>query len=124
VTATLVVLPVLTFAGFAALAARPSLALIVIFQVARRTADYFAARPARELCFVVVGREEKYAAKSFIDTFVYRGGDALGASAFGVVGAVAPIVALPLCALWIAIALFLGGRQRRLSTSSTSSALP
>jgi AAA family ATP:ADP antiporter len=124
VTATLLVLPVVTLAGFAALALRPSLALIVAFQVARRTADYFAARPARELCFVVVGREEKYAAKSFIDTFIYRGGDALGASAFGLVGAVAPIVAVPLCALWIAIALFLGGRQRRLSTSSTSSALP
>ncbi|HEX8952691.1 MAG TPA: hypothetical protein VF945_12635, partial [Polyangia bacterium] len=115
VTATLVVLPALTLAGFAALALRPSLALIVAFQVARRTADYFAARPARELCFVVVGREEKYAAKSFIDTFVYRGGDALGAGAFGLVGAVAPVVALPLCALWIAVALFVGARQRRLA---------
>ena len=123
VTATLLILPVVTLAGFGALALRPSLALIVAFQVARRTADYFAARPARELCFVAVGREEKYAAKSFIDTFIYRGGDALGASAFGLVGAVAPIVAVPLCALWIAIALFLGGRQRRLSASSTSSAL-
>jgi ATP:ADP antiporter, AAA family len=124
VTATLLVLPVVTLAGFAALALRPSLALIVAFQVARRTADYFAARPARELCFVVVGREEKYAAKSFIDTFIYRGGEALGASAFGLVGVVAPIVAVPLCAVWIAIALFLGGRQRRLAAASTSSALP
>jgi AAA family ATP:ADP antiporter len=124
VTATLLVLPVVTLAGFAALAARPSLWLIVGFQVVRRTADYFAARPARELCFVVVGREEKYAAKSFIDTFVYRGGDALGASAFGLVGAVAPVVALPLCAVWIVVAIFLGGRQRRLSSSSTASAHP
>ena len=124
VTAALLVLPVLTLAGFGALAARPSLWLIVGFQVARRTADYFAARPARELCYVVVGREEKYAAKSFIDTFVYRGGDALGAGAFGLVGAVAPLVALPLCGLWIAIAFFLGGRQRRLSTASTASGSP
>jgi len=124
VTATLLLLPALTFAGFAALAAHPTLALIVVFQVARRTTDYFAARPARELCFVVVGREEKYAAKSFIDTFIYRGGDALGASAFGIVGAVAPVVALPLCAAWVAVAIFLGRRQRRLATASTSSALP
>jgi AAA family ATP:ADP antiporter len=117
VTATLLLLPAVTLAGFAALALWPSLGVLVAFQVARRTTDYFAARPARELCFVVVGREEKYAAKSFIDTFVYRGGDALGASAFGLLGAVAPILALPLCAGWIVLAFVLGRRQQRLARS-------
>ncbi|MDB4967046.1 MAG: major facilitator superfamily 1 [Myxococcales bacterium] len=112
VTITLLILPAVTLVGFAALAVHPSLAAIIAFQVARRTSDYFAARPARELCYVVVGREEKYAAKSFIDTFIYRGGDALGASAFGLVGVVAPVVALPLCAVWIVVALFLGQRQK------------
>jgi AAA family ATP:ADP antiporter len=119
VTATLVVLPLLTLGGFAALALRPSLALIVVFQVARRTADYVAARPARELCYVAVGRDEKYAAKSFIDTFVYRGGDALGAAAFGLLGALAPVAALPLCAAWIGVALFLGRRQRALTCGTS-----
>ena len=38
-------------------------------------------KPAREVLFTVVPREEKYTAKSFIDTFVYRSGDALGALA-------------------------------------------
>jgi AAA family ATP:ADP antiporter len=118
VTATLTLLPFLTLAGFAVLALHPSFALLVVFQIARRTTDYFAARPAREMCFIVVGREEKYAAKSFIDTFIYRGGDALGASAFGLVGAVAPVVALPLCAVWVGVALFLGRRQARLSRPS------
>jgi len=117
VTVTLAILPVVTLIGFAALAVHPSLGLIIAFQVARRTSDYFAARPARELCYVVVGREEKYAAKSFIDTFVYRGGDALGAGAFGLVGAVAPVAALPLCAAWIGVALYLGRRQRAIATS-------
>jgi AAA family ATP:ADP antiporter len=121
VTATLLLLPIVTFAGFTALALHPSLMLIVVFQVARRTTDYFAARPARELCFVVVGREEKYAAKSFIDTFVYRGGDAIAANAFGLIGAVAPVIALPLCALWVAISVFLGRRQQRLASTSTTS---
>lgn len=120
VTATLVILPVVTLIGFAALAIHPSWTLFMVFQVARRTTDYFAARPARELCYVVVGREEKYAAKSFIDTFVYRGGDALGASAFGLIGAVAPIVALPLCVVWIGVAIFLGRRQRAISAAAAS----
>src|SRR5262249_41933876 len=53
VTATLTLLPLLTLAGFAALAVHPSFALLVAFQVARRTTDYFAARPAREMCFIV-----------------------------------------------------------------------
>jgi ATP:ADP antiporter, AAA family len=122
VTVTLAILPVVTLLGFAALAWRPSLALIVAFQVARRTADYFAARPAREACYVVVGREEKYAAKSFIDTFVYRSGDALGAGAFGLAGAVvAPFAALPLCAAWLVLTFFLGRRRQHLATRETSS---
>jgi AAA family ATP:ADP antiporter len=116
VTPTLSLLPALTLAGFAALAIHPSLGLIVAFQVARRTTDYFAARPARELGYVVVDRESKYAAKSFIDTFVYRGGDALGAAAFGLVGAVAPVVALPVCAVWLAVTLVLGRLRSRLVT--------
>ena len=112
VTATLLVLPALTLIGFVALALRPSLMLVIGFQVARRTTDYFAARPARELCYVVADRDDKYAAKSFIDTFVYRGGDAIGAGAFGLVSAVASWVALPLCALWLVVALLLGRFQR------------
>jgi AAA family ATP:ADP antiporter len=124
ITATLCLLPVVTLAGFAALAVHPTLALVVGFQIVRRTVDYFAARPARELCFVVVGREEKYAAKSFIDTFVYRGADAVGAGTFGVAAAAVPIIAIPLCLVWLGVAIFLGGRQRRLSASSSASATP
>jgi AAA family ATP:ADP antiporter len=117
VTATLLVLPALTLGGFVALALRPSLALIVGFQIVRRAADYFAARPARELCYVVVDRDAKYAAKSFIDTFVYRGGDALGAAAFGLAGAVAPIVVLPLCLVWLALTVVLGRLRHRIATA-------
>ena len=99
----------------------PTLALIVGFQIVRRTTDYFAARPARELCYVVVDREEKYAAKSFIDTFVYRGADAVGAGTFGLAAAAVPFLAVPLCAVWLGVAIFLGGRQRRLAASSSAS---
>ena len=124
VTATLALLPVVTLLGFGALALHPTLTLVVGFQIVRRTVDYFAARPARELCYVVVGREEKYAAKSFIDTFVYRGADAVGAGTFGLAAAAVPFLAVPLCAVWLGVAIFLGGRQRRLAASSSASALP
>jgi ATP:ADP antiporter, AAA family len=124
VTVTLALLPVVTFAGFAAVYFHPVLAVIVGFQVVRRTVDYFAARPARELCYVVVNREEKYAAKSFIDTFVYRGADAVGAGTFGIAGASVALVALPLCLVWLGVAIFLGGRQRRLANAASAAPHP
>jgi ATP/ADP translocase len=45
-------------------------------QALRRVGDYALQRPARDILFTVVPREEKYKS-GFIDTVVYRGGDAL-----------------------------------------------
>ena len=87
----------------------------------RRVADYGITRPCRDSLFTVVSREEKYQAKSLIDTFAYRGGDALsgslykavtaglgaGHSAVGWLGAV-------ISALWMLLPLGLGrGFQQR-----------
>ena len=52
---------------------------IAVFQVLRRAGDYAIARPTREVLFTVVPREDRYKAKSFIDTVVYRFGDQVGA---------------------------------------------
>ena len=117
---TLALLPILSVAGFAALAVAPTVALVVAFQVARRTANFALARPARENLFVPVPREDKYKAKVFADTVVYRFGDQVGAWAhtgllalgLGVAGIAG--VALPLAAAWVAVALWLGARYRRL----------
>ena len=54
-------------------------AVIVAFQIIRRATEFALARPTRELLYSVVAREDKYKAKSFIDTFVYRAGDQVGA---------------------------------------------
>ena len=48
----------------------------------RRVADYGITRPCRDSLFTVVSREEKYQAKSLIDTFAYRGGDAISGSLY------------------------------------------
>jgi AAA family ATP:ADP antiporter len=111
-------LPVLTMLGFGALAFAPSLTGIAIFQVVRRAGDYAIARPSREVLFTVVPREDRYKAKSFIDTFVYRLGDQLGAwsvaglRGLGAGAAELALVAIPLALLWVGNALWLGRRQQ------------
>ncbi|MEK6610199.1 MAG: MFS transporter, partial [Gemmatimonadota bacterium] len=76
---TLALLPALCVLGFGALALAPTVAAIVAFQVLRRSSDYAIARPTREVLYTVVPREDRYKAKKFIDTGVYRAGDQVGA---------------------------------------------
>jgi len=126
VALTLAAIPVLTAAGFALLALAPLLSVLVVFQVLRRAGDYAITRPARELLFTVVGREAKYKAKNFVDTVVYRGGDAasgwlfagLQALGFGLAGIA--WVGVPIAALWAALALRLGWRQEQLRRTGPS----
>jgi AAA family ATP:ADP antiporter len=118
VALTLAFLPVLTMAGFAALAVSPSLGVIAVFQVLRRAADYAITRPAREVVYTVVSREDRYKTKGFIDTFVYRLGDQAGAWSMaplhGAESRTAALVAIGVGALWLVNALWLGRRQRAL----------
>ena len=75
-TVTLSLLPAFAVAGFAVLALAPVLSVLVIFGVIRRAGEFALSKPAREILFTVLPRAEKYKAKNFIDTVVYRGGDA------------------------------------------------
>ena len=125
VALTLGILPLFTLLGFAALAAAPVIAVLVAFQVLRRAANFALARPTRELLFTVLPREDKYKAKSFIDTVVYRAGDQVGSwswlvlSAMGLGIAGVAVVAVPLCALWLANSLWLGRRQGKMAAVRT-----
>ncbi|WP_312934147.1 MFS transporter [Pseudomonas sp.] len=69
--------PLLMALGFVALALAPTFAVFVGVMVLRRTGEYALVRPGREMLFTVLPAEDKYKAKNFIDTVVYRGGDAL-----------------------------------------------
>jgi len=107
-------LPAVFIAGFAALAFSPSLAVVLMFQVAQRWLNFAIANPARQVFFTVVDREEKYKAKNLIDVVVYRGSDALSGWAFDglqfigfKLGALA-LCALPVAAAWLALSLKLG----------------
>ncbi|MDZ5605442.1 MFS transporter [Pseudomonas sp. RP23018S] len=69
--------PLLMAVGFVALALVPTFTLFVLVMVVRRAGEYALVRPGREMLFTVLPAEDKYKAKNFIDTVVYRGGDAL-----------------------------------------------
>ncbi len=120
VGAGLALVPLLSGAGFAVLAAAPSLWVLGAFQAVRRAAHYAVERPSREVLFTVVGREEKYKSKSFVDTVVYRGGDALSGWAYSVLSAAglslagSALAALPLAAASVALAVWLGRRHHRM----------
>jgi AAA family ATP:ADP antiporter len=115
VAAALVVLPAVTLAAFASVRVFPLLGVIVVAQVARRAVDYALAKPMRDVLFTVTAREDRYKTKSFIDTFVYRGGDAVGAWAVeGLPPYVAPAIVVVLCAAWVWTALAIG---RKVSAS-------
>jgi AAA family ATP:ADP antiporter len=118
VSLALALLPALTMIGFGVLALTPSLGAVAVFQVVRRAGDYAIARPSREVLFTVVPREDRYKTKGFIDTFVYRLGDQVGAWSVALlngVGAItATLVAIAIAGLWLVNGLWLGRRQRML----------
>jgi ATP:ADP antiporter, AAA family len=121
---TLALLPVLTIIGFGALGLMPTITAVAVFQVLRRAGDYAITRPTREALFTVLSREDRFKAKSFIDTVVYRTGDQIGAwsvtllRGLGFSGAEVALCAVPLAALWLVDALWLGRRQERLAAES------
>jgi ATP:ADP antiporter, AAA family len=120
VALTLTLLPALSAVGFALLGIAPTLWAVGNFAV---------ARPTRETCFTVLPREDKYKAKSFIDTFVYRAGDQAGAwsyaglAALGLGLAGISFVAVPISLIWLVNALWLGHRNEALAREMASAPL-
>ena len=118
---TLAILPALSMVGFLALGAAPIFAVFVVFQVLRRGGNFAVAVPAREVLYTVLPRRDKYKAKNFNDTFVYRAGDQVGAWSFAGLGwlglgtAAMAWSMVPLAGLWLLVALWLGRRQRGLA---------
>jgi AAA family ATP:ADP antiporter len=118
---TLAVLPLLTMIGFGTLAAMPALTTLMVFQVLRRSCDYAIARPTREVLYTVVPREDRYKAKNFIDTVVYRTGDQVGAWSYALIAMlgfgsrILAAIAVGLAVLWLVNAWWLGRRQDALA---------
>jgi ATP:ADP antiporter, AAA family len=127
---TLVLLPIATALGFIGLALVGSLAMLVAVESVFRAVQRAFTRPARETLFTVVDREDKYKSKAFIDTFVYRGGDVLGAQTEGLLARLGmglaglTALAVPLAVVWGGLGVWRAGEQRRAAARSPSTPTP
>jgi AAA family ATP:ADP antiporter len=118
---TLALVPISMTLGFLAFGLYPSLAILVLVQVIYRAGRYGLTKPAREMLWTVLNREDKYKAKPFLDAAVYRGGDLVsgwiyaGLAALGLsIGAIA-LVAAPVAGLWVILGFRLGQREEAMA---------
>jgi AAA family ATP:ADP antiporter len=115
--ATLALLPAMSIVGFGALGAMPGITALAVLTVMRRAGNFAITNPAMEVLFTVVKREDKYKAKNIIETFVYRGGDQIGAWTYAALIAIGfgltaiSYAAIPLSIIWLALGLWLGRKQ-------------
>lgn len=111
----LAAMPVLVCIGMLILAFAPMLTVLLALQVFRRGGNYGLTRPAREMLYTKVTREERFKAKPVIDIVVYRGGDAVSSSVFafltdgiGLGLAAVAVVGATIAAAWAWIGVRLG----------------
>lgn len=111
---TLMLIPVILAVGFTILAVAPVLLVLVVVHVIRRAGNYAIMRPGREMLFSILTAEEKYKVKNFIDTVVYRGGDALSGWLYAALIAAGlslggtAFFAVPIAVLWGFLGYHLG----------------
>lgn len=114
---TLALLPAVAALGLLVLGTAPTafaLGALLVVRVLYDSSRHALAKPAREVLFTRVGREQRYKSKAFIDAAVYRGGDLLsgwiyaGLAALGMtVGGIA-LVAAPVAVIWALLGRRLG----------------
>jgi AAA family ATP:ADP antiporter len=114
---TAAALPAIYVLAFLAIFFVPTLATVMMAQVAQRWLHFAIAQPARQVFYTVLGREEKYKAKNLIDVVIYRGSDALygwvfdSLQALGLTLAGIALVACPVAAVWFVLSAALGRTQ-------------
>ena len=113
----LALLPIANALGFIGLAIFGSFAALILLEALNKAVQRGMTRPAREALFTVISREDKYKAKAFIDTFVYRSGDVVGAQVEGLLGRLGMAlgglvtVVVPLALAWAMLGVWLGRAQ-------------
>jgi AAA family ATP:ADP antiporter len=121
----LAALPLTAICGLVALAISPALYVVAAVMVAERAIAFSITNPAVKVLWTAVPLDEKYKAQNFIDTAVYRGGDAASgwvfnsfAKSVGASGAV--IATLPFALLWLYTGVSLGREQKAKAVAATA----
>ncbi|MEP5614207.1 MAG: Npt1/Npt2 family nucleotide transporter, partial [Cyclobacteriaceae bacterium] len=120
----LILVPTVSILAFFSLSISQSVYLLLGIQIVYGSLNLSIQRPTREVLFTSVSVEEKYRSKNFIDTAVYRGGDAVGGWLFTgisyLMGSLQAITlaAIPLALAWMAVGLKTGKLFNRTTSNS------
>jgi ATP:ADP antiporter, AAA family len=108
---SLTALPISAGLALIALLLDPGLQMIAAIMVIERSLAYAISNPAVKVLWTSVGADEKYKAQNFVDTVVYRGGDASSGTIFAVLGrganalgggaGVVALAAIPITLAWL-----------------------
>jgi len=130
VPVALSLVPLFVILSLTGLGLAPILPILVAAQIGTRAGNYSLIRPGREVLFTVVRRDEKYKAKNFIDTVIFRFGDAASGWVFAGITGVglgltgAAFIGIPLAAVWLGAGYLLGKRQEALRDESGEVLVP
>ncbi|MEX0322735.1 MAG: NTP/NDP exchange transporter [Puniceicoccaceae bacterium] len=119
-TTALPVVPLILIGCMLVLAFSPVMIIAISMYVVFRAGNYSVTRPAREMLFTEVSREDRFKTKPVIDIVAYRGGDVIMAWLFtgltqglqmGLGGVAA--VGAGIAALWAFVGYLLGKKYER-----------
>ncbi len=121
--AALVIMPIISLAGYGAAFIAPVLGVLFAARVVESSLDYSLSNTTRQALWLLTSRDAKYKAKQVIDTFIVRAGDVMSAGLVwigtrnglplrGFIGAT-----VVLTFQWVLLAFLLGRAYTRLSSA-------
>jgi AAA family ATP:ADP antiporter len=126
VTAALLALPVTAAVGTLLLSFDAALWVVAAVMVAERITSFSLANPAIKMIYTLATPGEKYKVQNFIDTVVFRGGDATSGwlysglgGGLGFAASSLGAVAVPLVLVWLWIARRLGAEHQERAAAVT-----
>ncbi len=129
VSIVLAIVPLCIGLGFIVVSQKLSLAAIAALLIFHRAGNFVLIRPSREILFTATSTEDKYRSKNFIDTAIYRGGDAFtgwvftGLFSLGLGLSTIALIAAPIALLWSLNGFKLGRSLNKKEQNITSEQL-